>query len=309
MKIKMCVLIAAGLLIGFFSLSSAEPSKRCFGLFVGIEDYQNHSPAQYADESAHHIYERLKEKKNWDTTRMILLLNSQATKSAIKESIQSIGNRIGSDPDDMFLFYFAGHGHKDYYHHYLMPYDADPNNSQTWISDIEFRNWIDQYSQANYRVVILDACYSGGMYGGGIVWGLSSLPPEFIPQSGGFHAVLSELASTFGEPEGGMVALLSCGPDELSYVHPTHLLGCFTYYVAQAISINHDPNQDKKTSAEEIFAYAASFFPGAACSQNPVMIDRCEDTLWGEELPVVFHNWVILQKQTVAKIYSQGTHS
>ncbi len=172
MKIKMCILIAAGLLIGFFSLNSAEPSKRCFGLFVGIEKYQNHGPATYADESANKIYKILKEKKNWDTTRMILLLDSAATKIAIKESIQSIGNRIGSDPDDMFLFYFAGHGNKDYYHHYLMPYDAVPNTNDTWISDEEFRNWIGQYSHANYVVVILDACYSGGMYGGGIVWGL-----------------------------------------------------------------------------------------------------------------------------------------
>jgi hypothetical protein len=58
------------------------------------------------------------------------------------------------------------------------------------ISDEELRDWINQISAK--EVIIIDACHSGGVAKGGLIpKGISTLPPDFIPASGGFQAVLS----------------------------------------------------------------------------------------------------------------------
>ncbi len=83
-------------------------------------------------------------------------------------------NKIG--PDDSFLFYFSGHGHRDGEEGYLLPNDVDmksegddgkKTNSPVPTSCIEMTElvrFVKERCKARHKLLILDCCYSGAVF-------------------------------------------------------------------------------------------------------------------------------------------------
>ncbi|MEM9415436.1 MAG: pre-peptidase C-terminal domain-containing protein [Planctomycetota bacterium] len=136
-----------------------------YGVFVGINDYpEGGSDLPYCDADATRTARAFRQHFGMDRDHSVVLTNSDATVDEIKQAIADIGAQAG--PDDMFVFFYSGHGDQvartagtdiadpDGNDETLSVYDGD-------ISDDEFAQMLDGIN-AGTTLVVVDACFSGG---------------------------------------------------------------------------------------------------------------------------------------------------
>jgi len=127
-----------------------------YALVIGINQYQKMTQLNTAVNDAQEISKVLKEYYNFVPT---LLINSDATRSAILKELISLKKKMSAN--DSLLIYFAGHGWKNKITEtsYWMPVDAD-HDSIDWI---DTKTVIDELrqSQARQILVVADSCFSG----------------------------------------------------------------------------------------------------------------------------------------------------
>ena len=168
-----CIL---GLIIAIFIIVAAQPVSagdgvtRYWGVFVGIADYQTVLPDLiFCADDATSIYNLFLQDSRWDASRMTLLRNSQASRMAVKNAITAMASR--SDDDDICLFYFSGHGgqadvdfvpydESDGMDEYLVCWDSKNSDYTGDFIDDDMGETLGQISGT--KVVMLDACFSGG---------------------------------------------------------------------------------------------------------------------------------------------------
>ncbi|MBN1217252.1 MAG: caspase family protein [Candidatus Lokiarchaeota archaeon] len=90
-------------------MSAVSNAKNGYAIVVGISDYPGSSAdLEYCDDDAQDIYSMLIEDYNFKSENIFLLQDSTATKSAINSAFDIISTQIS--PDDVFFFYYSGHG-------------------------------------------------------------------------------------------------------------------------------------------------------------------------------------------------------
>ena len=108
----------------------------CWALIIGISDYEQQNDLNYAHTDANDMADVLINYHNWPESHIYKLINSSATKSNILDHIARIDDQ--EDSDDLFLFFFAGHGSQGIYDQfpydesdsmdeYIIPYDCNGN--------------------------------------------------------------------------------------------------------------------------------------------------------------------------------------
>jgi formylglycine-generating enzyme required for sulfatase activity len=197
-----------------------------WAICIGINDYYNLKPLQYAVQDAVAIRDFFLKEVNFeqvfyfsddspaiDTPRgsMRSLPTYANLKRFFRERFQKPFLNVG----DNFWFFFAGHGELHAGHDYLMPIDVDPGNVEETalrISDITayLRN-----SGADNTVLLLDACRSQGRRG---------------PVGVG------------SEDQPGMVTIYSCSPRESSYEIEELEHGAFTYALLAGFRLQGSDN-------------------------------------------------------------------
>jgi len=126
-----------------------------YGLVYGINDYKNVSPdLNCAVADAVGIYSNF---MNYGY-ELIIRTDSEASKSNISNDIVSTVAKL--QPEDTLLFYFSGHGLLTNDISYIAPYDADLNNIETFISEIELFQWLKE-SKTEKVLLVFDHCFSG----------------------------------------------------------------------------------------------------------------------------------------------------
>jgi hypothetical protein len=150
-----------------------------YALIVGVGQFKNEGyNLKYANKDAHAIYDYLLDSRggNIPQSNITLLTNEQATRSAIETELQNI--KAKAKKDDLVLIYFSSHGaHPDKYGNaHIVVYDSilpEKNNSKgeqdrinLWNSSFrqeKLKEFV-QTINAKRLAVILDTCYSGGVY-------------------------------------------------------------------------------------------------------------------------------------------------
>ncbi len=141
-------------------------------VFVGINDYiefedEAGGDLLGAEHDARVMREVLVERWGLDPADALTLLGRDATKEAIREAI-TVWLAERTEPGDLAIFYFAGHGSQVYdldgdepdgLDETLAPADVLPVSSANDIRDDEFRAWLSTIRTE--VVVILDSCHSG----------------------------------------------------------------------------------------------------------------------------------------------------
>ncbi|WFF97502.1 caspase family protein [Aeromonas caviae] len=99
----------------------------------------------------------------FNTTNVALLVDSNATLSAIRRELEALVQR--AKPDDTVVIFFSGHGARlgdaADAASALIPFDCDPDNfSGSILPEAEFSSVLHRI-QAKRIVVFIDACHSG----------------------------------------------------------------------------------------------------------------------------------------------------
>ncbi len=130
-------------------------------IVIGINHYQSGiAPLQTAVNDAQHLAHLLQTAHGYDVA---LYLDQDATLERLQTLLQAtLPQQVG--PEDRLLIYFAGHGialnQEDGPAGYLVPQDAQPGKSQTYLSMQTFHDALASLP-CRHLLVILDCCFAG----------------------------------------------------------------------------------------------------------------------------------------------------
>lgn len=233
-------------------------------------------PLPYAIADARAMAEALIKYRGFRKQNVKLLLDEQATHSAIRDSIMSwLGDKTRATPEALVVIFFAGHGtmgadkldpngltdEEDGYDEYLLPYDAGrvPARRSFWdslVCDDEFAFWLGHLDSRKI-VVVLDSCHSGDM-ARAIVRGILPLDAgRAILVTDGFTRDLVLRSNRQTDGTAGLIILSACKADEDSHEDPALGHGVFTYYIVEALT-----TLATSISVERLFSYAKTSILG-----------------------------------------------
>jgi hypothetical protein len=140
-----------------------------YAIIIGIENFIGlELEDKYIDETAINFYKTLLNGNNWKKENIKLILNENATKNDIKNSIINWLDSMENE-DDIILLYFIGHSFKiskdkkSFGNAYILPYDIyDTYYKDDKITDFEINNWLLRL-ESNHISIVLDTQCSGYM--------------------------------------------------------------------------------------------------------------------------------------------------
>lgn len=155
----------------------------------------------------------------FDAARIRLLTDNTddpPIRSKILTVLKSVAN--ATEPDDLLLFYYSGHGDEDANESYLVARDGHRLTlSDTAVPVSRVKEILDS-APARAKVILLDACHSGAKFGGK---GPQKMSAEFIKR--------------VFEQAKGMAILTSCEQKQLSYEWEKQERSVFTHYLLEAL--------------------------------------------------------------------------
>ena len=142
--------------------AAVQSGARVFAIMVGVSDYggaQNSLP--YTDEDATKLAETL-QREGVLNSASVVLTNAQATVGSVRSAFARVAAEAG--PDDMFLFFFSGHG--DQSDTAVSRLEPDGRSESIvlrdgQIDDIEMSRLFGSL-RTRLALLVLDSCYSGG---------------------------------------------------------------------------------------------------------------------------------------------------
>jgi len=192
-----------------------------WAVLVGInehEDRANYGQLHVCVKDVHTIREQLVA-GGFDSARIRLLTDDTPelpTRDNILVALKAVAD--ATEPDDLLLFYYSGHGDEDDGESYLVA----RNGKRLVLSDTAVRvsrvKEIMDQAPARAKVIVLDACHSGADIGGK---GPKPMPLEFIRR-------------VFEQAE-GLAILASCKQGQLSYEWQTRERSVFTHFLLEAL--------------------------------------------------------------------------
>ena len=103
---------------------------------MGVNDYVHASPLGYAANDAKAVAEVLQQRFAFDAENIHVLLNRDATRTAIHKAFLDFSGQA-THIDDRLLVFFAGHGHTERSRRgdvgYLVPCDGNPSDLSTLL--------------------------------------------------------------------------------------------------------------------------------------------------------------------------------
>ena len=235
-----------------------EPSgNKRYAVVAGISDYPGTAnDLEYSDDDAEEMNYALTEIYGFKTANVALLMNLDATRSAILDAIDA----IPTDADEV-VFFFSGHGmsghaddgDKEGKDEAIVAHDGDPDGRPVPIWDGELADAFSGFTTSRI-ICIFDTCLAGGMA---------------------------------GDLEGpGRVIAMACGENGYAYESEDWGNGEFTYYFVEkgmrdGLANIHDYDEDEALNEPEWVTVEESFdYAKANCvSDKPTVADEFDDDL------------------------------
>lgn len=230
---------------------ATSPEVKIWAVIVGVAQYQHMPVLRYTDDDAYQVFAFLKSPEGGalPENQIRLLIDEDATRLNIIQAMRDIFLR--ADANDVVIFYFSGHGLEGAF----LPYDYDGLSNQ--LMHEEVRNIIIQ-SNAKHKLVVADACHSGGL--------LAMRSGARIDPS------LDKLYAAFEESSGGLALLLSSKNEEYSLEDGGLRSGVFSHYLINGLKGAADFDQNKLITIGELYAYVEQKVQAyTARAQNPIL--------------------------------------
>ena len=131
---------------------------RVYAVLAGITDYSDASDLPYCAEDAEKLGEELTG-TGIMADESIILTDSQVTRQNLEDAFRTVAQSAG--PDDVFLFFYSGHGAFIDGRSELDGRDETLYVIDGHITDDEVESWFDDV-EARLAIIALDSCFSGG---------------------------------------------------------------------------------------------------------------------------------------------------
>jgi hypothetical protein len=240
---------------GYCGSSIASASRKV--LFVGIDNYDasyGPTPLYTCTNDVNGLRDRffLGDPSNrWSSTNMVVYLDRQATKTTIQSTLNSLA--AASSAGDLVVYVHSSHGGQSGGASFICTYDAD-------YTAAELAGDLTSFNSETKIIIIIDACYSGGMYR--LEDGLP--PPWRFAEETMEHYVRLRTAQLksrgLAVPKniGQNIAFMTaCDYDELSYC--SDFYSRYMGYLIQGCSVQSvDTNSSGQYSFLELHNYAAA---------------------------------------------------
>lgn len=232
--------IKSFLLLCFLVFATNVSARDIYVVCVGISNYESIQSLRLPQEDAKAIAELYKV----HTDNVSIITGRFATRSTILKECRNMFSK--AKKGDMIVFSFSGHGFKGG----LCPYDMKPNGSNAiQYEDIQ---QIMRSSDAAQKIIIADACFSGGLR---------------ISESGHYDHNGSNV-----------ILFLSSRNGETSQESLFMKNGVFTTYLLQGLRGGADSNRDRNISAKELFSFVSNNVKAKTDNrQHPVMWGNFDD--------------------------------
>lgn len=140
-----------------------------YAILVGISNYPGTaSDLQYSDDDAQDIYNALTTLYGYSPDNIRLLLNMDASFTAIRDAINVI--KLDAVAGNEVVFFFSGHGAKgkaddgdeEKIDEAIVSHDGNPSGNLIYIWDGQLRDWFTGFNTSRI-IFIFDSCLAGGM--------------------------------------------------------------------------------------------------------------------------------------------------
>lgn len=232
------------------------PSVRRWSMFVGVNHYRDKHipPLRFCVNDAQALHDLLvtSPHSGYAPERAHLLLSDSpgesaghtpATRRNILQHLQNLARQ--AQPEDMLLFYFAGHGQSLDQEVYLVPADAEPNDMMPDTAvPLSRVKHILETSSARTKAIILDACYTGVA--------LRDLTKRALGAPAG------EILERLLEESEGLAILHSTARSDAAFEWAGMQHGVFTYYLLEGLRGDANERKDGRLTVTEIHRYVAA---------------------------------------------------
>ncbi|MGC3947460.1 MAG: caspase family protein [Chryseolinea sp.] len=262
--------------VSYFS-EHATKSSTCYILAVGINQYRNNKLSlNYAKSDAQSFAELMKGRSGelFRNVELISLYDTEATRSRILTTMEELAGRI--NPEDVFVFYYAGHGSMVDNRFYFIPtetsrlYDERALNKEA-IEAILLQEKFRQI-KALKQLIIMDACQSGGSV-------------ELLATRGaGEEKAIAQLSRS-----AGIHVMASAGSEQFASEFASLGHGLFTSVLIRALEGEADgAPKDGKVTIYELKSFIDDQVPEASRKlkgnpQHPYTFSR------GQDFPLVLN--------------------
>lgn len=221
----------------------ANLSAKTYVVVAGVAHYKEISDLKLSEKDAKAMAAVYKQ----TTEYVVLLTGKYATKKAILQQLRT--QFSAAKAEDMVVFVFSGHG----YQGGICPYDMSQRNPSTGVSYKEIQS-VMRSCKAQRKVIIADACYSGGLR----------------------QNNQSRTSSDY--PSADVLLFLSSRSGETSIESLKMVNGMFTTYLMRGLRGGADTNRDKIITAKELFKFVSTNVKEMTNQrQHPVMWGHFDD--------------------------------
>ncbi len=250
-----------------------------YALCVGINKYVDITPLTGCVNDADYMYANLIERGDWSAANMTKLTDSQATKNGIRTAISNIA--AVAKAGDTFVYQHSSHGGNEDEDNptrnvFLCVYDEDFYDNSTAYNDYELAADLQAFPAGVKVVVIVDACFSGGLFKGARTtakaWDLAGSVSAIIDADRAARAARGDksVAKTLSASEIGWVTAAEYSE--------TSLDGGF-YHTSEWLT-NAEYGEEYWNESTEEYNYPDSYIIGGVflCSGTRGWVDGTADT-------------------------------
>jgi hypothetical protein len=244
---------AGGAATGVLGEQLGTGAKR-YAIVVGISNYPGTvNDLQYCDDDAEDMYDALSTLYDYGPSNIHLLLNMNASFTAILGAVNDIESKAKAD--DEVVFFFSGHGtngvaddgDREKTDEAIVSHDGNQSGSFVAIWDGQLKDWFSGFSTTRI-IFIFDSCLAGGM---------------------------TDLKAD------GRVINMACSESGLSYEDGSWQNGQFTYYfVDQGMLAGEADTYDNIAGIADVTIEEAFDYAKADCRmQKPTISDSFSNDL------------------------------
>jgi hypothetical protein len=221
--------------------TATEEKKDAYAIVIGIENYRDLPPAEFAVRDARIIREYLIRVMGFPQENIVALSDGRATRADI-EGYVGTWLKNGVNEKSFVFIYYAGHGAPNPVtgEPFLIPYDGNPALLEA--SALPLKRFYQALASipAKEVLVVMDACFSGG--GGRSVMAKGGRPIALSVEN-------PLLASK------NVIVMSAAKGTEISSSYPEKKHGLFTYFFLKGLQGDADLTGDKVINIEKLYNY------------------------------------------------------